>query len=224
MIINDDWGGLVKLLLIVLFVVGSLVVKGLSKLFASSDEKKKQPRPGGPGQGGKSPEEALEDLFQQAKRKQREAPQGSAGDTKPHTLDDFFQQIGTGGSKPAAPAARPPVAMAVPVAKPLPAQQQPGVRRQHASRPTAAPSSTSSPYSAEAVARAKAKISEARRRKSSKPSVIERGEAEVLGIGGVSASSLGRLGPAELARAVVYAEILGKPRALSPYAGPPATE
>jgi hypothetical protein len=218
MIIKDDWGGLVQLLIIVLFVVGGLIVKGLSKLFGNSDEKQKQKRPrGGPAQGGKSPEEALEDFFQQAKRKQREAPQAPAAGAgqQAQTLDDFFQPAGTAGSTPAA---SPPVAMAVPVARPLSPQQRPKVKRVRTSRSDPAASNASSPYNVEAVARARAAISKAGRRQRSKPSVVEQGEAAMLGTG----TSLGHLGPSELAQAVIYAEILGKPRAVSPYSGPPA--
>ena len=226
MLADNDFGGIIQLVVVVAFVVIGLIIKGLGKLFESAGKKQeKDAKPGGgasppPAGETRRPEEALEQFFEEAKQKKRQ--QQAVPPARARNLDDFFNQMVGGGP---APAQRPqaPKGRAVPVARAVSVAGKPrgkaGALR--SAEPVAA-GAVDLRYSTEAVDKAKAAISRARKRKGRKLRVVRavkepRAES-------VSTGALGKIGRAELMRGVVYSELLGKPRAIEPYSGPPAAK
>jgi hypothetical protein len=222
---GDAWVGLIQFLIVVVFVVLSLLGKVLTKVLGTDKEKEQQRQreaeerrrkaEAGRGQSGApDPHTALEQFFQEAKRKkeararQAAAAAGAPGGGQPSPLDDF---PGAPGARPAhAPAA---AAAPVPVARTAKATRRTAPRS--ATRPTAA---APSPYGGEAVAKARATIARANKRKRR---VVRR--VPQPSPAKIRFEELKRpLNRYELARAVLYAEILGTPRAAAPYSGPPA--
>ncbi|MHC4916103.1 MAG: hypothetical protein ACYTGB_11500, partial [Planctomycetota bacterium] len=121
-------------------------------------------------------------------------------------LDDFLGQAG--GPPQRTPA---PVPAPVPVARAVPAPGPAAAARRSA---PAAPGL----YSSDAVAKARSTIAKSKKRKRR---VLRRAPRSAAAQ--IRFEELRRpLDRQTLARAVLYAEILGIPRAVSPYSGPPA--
>ncbi len=219
-----DIGRFGFLILLAVLAIGGAMIKWIRKLL-SEKEKGRIPRPGpqarGPaaGESGPSPEQALEQFFQEAKRKRaRSEVQPATRADRPdsaRSLDDFFGQ--TQGRPQAPAAAPPPVAQAIPVARPISAARKPAPRSRRAGQPAVTVAKPVDPYGSEAVAKAKASIARGRKRRR-QPVAAARPVAD-LGLSGPLAGPLRR---EDLVRAVIYSEILGRPRAISPYSGPPA--
>ncbi len=218
----DNWAGLIQFLVIAGIMVLSVLGKLLTKILGTNKEQEGQrgaedlgrPAQGHPGQRtGPDPHTALEQFFLEAKRKkeararQAAAPGGAPRSGQPSTLEDFLGAPAPRTAPvPAAAAAPVPVARAVKTPK-------------RAARPAAQPAAAApSPYSSEAVAKAMATIAKGGKRKRrvlrrvSRPSAVKMEFEELTR----------PLGPQQLARAVLFAEVLARPRAVTPYSGPPA--
>lgn len=212
-----DMGDLIYLVIVVAIAVISVAAKGLGKLLRGGDEEAKREdrkRQRQIREDAPSPEQALEQFFQEVKQK-RQAPRASAagpsGSEGPQSLDEFFGQM-QDGATPAPPA---PAARAVPVAAAVPERPR-RRKRKVPSRPAAAPAPD--PYGADAVAKAKATIGRSRKGKR-RLKVARAAPRPALG---AAAARPGSLGPRELVQAMIHYEVLGAPRALRPYSGPPA--
>ncbi len=211
---GTDYGDLAYIVILVVFVIGGAVLKWIGKLLSGQgkDERREpEPRVPAAGEGELKPEQALEQLFEEAKR-ERAAP----ADVQPvpearspsatESLDDFFDQVQPRQQTPTAP----PVAQAIPVARPVAEKR---------SKPQPAVTVAEvDPYSIEALTSAKATIARGKKLRRCKAAVVQQ-PAPTLGLSGALAGPLRRQ---DLIRAVVYSEILGRPRAVAPYTGPPA--
>ncbi len=221
---GTDYGDLAYIVILVVFVIGGAVLKWIGKLLSGKGKtERREPQARGPatGDGGSGPEQALEQLFQKAKRKSSEP-----ADIQPvpevrrpsaaESLNDFFDQVQ--GKRPS-PA--PPVAQAIPVARSLPAARKAtAARRPQPRHPAVTVAEPVDPYSSEALASAKATIARGKKPGRRKARAVQQ-PAPALGLSGALAGPLRRQ---DLIRAVVYSEILGRPRAVTPYMGPPAAE
>ncbi len=218
---GTNYGDLAYIVILVVFVIGGAVLKWIGKLLSGQGKaERRELRTRGPaaGDGGAEPEQALEQLFQEAKRKSSEPD-----DVRPvpevrrpgaaESLNDFFGQVQGRRPSPA-----PPVAQAIPVARSLPAARKPTAAGRPESAVTVA--EPVDPYSTGALASAKATIARGKKRRGRKARVVQQ-PASTLGLSGALAGPLRRQ---DLIRAVVYSEILGRPRAVTPYMGPPAAE
>jgi ATP-dependent exoDNAse (exonuclease V) beta subunit len=243
---GDD--SLIKL--IIFGVVGLFIVLGkvLSKKNEAGEDGSEQGQPGQPAGGAsgpQSPEEALEQMFRQMqdRRKRSEAAppaQPPPPQARPQTLDEFFErkEQEPPSVRPVQPVARPvPVAQAVPMARPVPAARtyrEPTVRTRQVMRKPAPPrvmlrrpkAAFATPEGPTLAAEQRTVMAESKVRRetasaqatqSSTKAVQGREDAKAM----ISLAGA-KFDRAEAAKAMVYVELLGPPRALSGYQGPPA--
>ncbi len=237
----------IGLIVLVVLMVLSVLGKVLSRK-AGADGDAPAGRPGrASGGSGEplSPEEALERMFREMQQRRKQAQAGApaasqervrppAPEPRPRTPDDHFERMEERpvAVKPAIPVARP-----VPMARPVPATRPAGQARPYREpvvragaprvvlrKPKAAFATAEGPTVA-AEQRALMAASKARMAAAagmaggpdaSKAARVAAGPKAMVNLDGMNFDR------AEAARAIVYLELLGAPRAVRPYAGPPA--
>ena len=206
--------------------------------------------PGGGGEP-LSPEEALERMFREMQQRRKQTQQGAPAahqeqvrrplqESRPRSLDDYFEKM---EEKPQAAQPVVPVARPVPMAKPVPAVRPAAQARRYSEpvvragaavrRPVAPRVVLRKPKAAFATAEGPTIADEQRAMMAASKARMEAASA-LAGPGAAQAARVAA-GPkamvnlggmhfdrAEAARAIVYLELLGAPRAVRPYSGPPA--
>jgi len=236
----DD--GLIKLIIFV--VIGLFIVLGkvLSKKKEGGEQGPEEGQPdrsSGDTAESQSPEEALERMFRQMQERRRrpaaEKPPAAqrqsqqSQQSRPQTLDDSFGQVEEPVPPPAARPA-PPVVRPVPPARTYrepavrraPIVRRPAPQRVMLRRPKAAFATPEGPTLA---AEQRATMAESKVRREAASAQATQGSTKAVQ-GREDAKAMISLAGAkfdrsEAARAMVYTELLGLPRAMSAYQGPP---